>query len=120
MAVFSKKLKSYRKIIAMDGGFPFIGWPWECAGKKPEDSIGEFFTGEVLRYHRAFWLIDPVGRRSGGFSKPGEWKVMFTMWGKGRGFVDGLPATGGIYRSTMSTTNNGKRLYFLIIWKEYS
>lgn len=41
--------------------FLLLGGPGDCAGMGPEDSIGDFFTGEVLRYEVGFWLIDPVG-----------------------------------------------------------
>ena len=111
MAVFSKKLKSYRKIMPWMAVFLLLGWPWECAGMKPEDSIGEFFTGEVLRYEVGFWLIDPVGGGVADFRNLGNGRYMVYHVGKAEGFVGWLTSyRREIYRSTMSTTNNGKRL----------
>jgi hypothetical protein len=87
---------------------------------KPEDSIGDFFTGEVLRYEVGFWLIDPVGGGVADFRNLGNGRYMVYHVGKAEGLVGWL--TGyrrEIYRSTMTTLNNGKRLIPLR-FEEYS
>ncbi len=100
--------------------FLLSGWPWECAGMKPEDSIGEFFTGEVLRYEVGFWLIDPVGSGVADFRNLGNGRYLVYHVGKAEGFVGWLTSyRREIYRSTMGTINNGKRLIPLR-FEEYS
>lgn len=91
--------------------FLLLEWPWVCAGMKREDSIGDFFAGEVLRYEVGFWLIDPLGGGVADFRNLGNGRYMVYHVGKAEGFVGWL--TGHrreIYRSTMRTINNGKRL----------
>jgi len=111
MAAFFNKLRPYKKIMPWMVILFFLAWPWECAGMKPEDSIGEFFTGEVLRYEVGFWLIDPVGGGVADFRNLGNGRYMVYHLGKAEGFVGWLTSyRREIYRSTMSTINNGKRL----------
>ena len=111
MAAFFNKLRPYKKIMPWMVILFFLAWPWECAGMKPEDSIGEFFTGEVLRYEVGFWLIDPVGGGVADFRNLGNGRYMVYHVGKAEGFVGWLTSyRREIYRSTMSMINNGKRL----------
>lgn len=113
-------MESGKKIAIWMVIFPLLGWPWDCAGMKSEDSIGDFFTGEVLRYEVGFWLIDPVGSGVADFRNLGHGRYRVYHVGKAEGFVEWL--TGyrrEIYRSTMRTINNGKRLIPLR-FEEYS
>jgi hypothetical protein len=120
MAGFFKKLKSYKKIMPWMMIFLLLGWPWDCAGMRPADSIGDFFTGEVLRYEVGFWLIDPVGGGVADFRNLGHGRYMVYHVGKAEGFVGWLTSyRREIYRSTMGTINNGKRLIPLK-FEEYS
>jgi hypothetical protein len=100
--------------------FLLLGWPGDCAGMKPEDSIGDFFTGEVLRYEVGFWLIDPVGGGVADFRSLGHGRYMVYHVGKAEGLVAWLTSyRREIYRSTMGSINNGKRLIPLR-FEEYS
>jgi hypothetical protein len=95
-------------------------WPADGAGAKPEDSIGDFFTGEVLKYEVGFWLIDPVGGGAADFRNLGGGRYMVYHVGKAEGVVAWLTSyRREIYRSTMGTINNGKRLIPLR-FEEYS
>jgi hypothetical protein len=87
---------------------------------KPEDSIGDFFTGEVLKYEVGFWLIDPVGGGVADFRNLDHGRYMVYHVGKAEGVVAWLTSyRREIYRSTMGTINNGKRLIPLR-FEEYS
>ncbi len=98
----------------------FLGWPGDCAGEGPVGSIGDFFTGEVLRYEVGFWLIDPVGGGVADFRKLGDGRYMVYHVGKAEGFVAWLTSyRREIYRSTMRAINDGKRLIPLR-FEEYS
>jgi Protein of unknown function (DUF3108) len=100
--------------------FLLLGWHGECAGMNPEDSIGDFFTGEVLRYEVGFWLIDPVGGGVADFRRLGDGRYMVYHVGKAEGLVGWLTSyRREIYRSTMGSINNGKRLIPLR-FEEYS
>lgn len=100
-----------RKTILVILIFLFLGGPGDCAGTGPEGSIGDRFTGEILKYEVGFWLIDPVGGGVADFKDMGHGRFMVFHVGKAEGIVAWL--TGHrreIYRSTMSTINDGKRL----------
>ncbi len=98
----------------------FLGWPDDSGGKSPEGSIGDFFTGEVLRYEVGFWLIDPVGGGVADFRKLGDDRYVVYHVGKAEGFVAWLTSyRREIYRSTMRSINDGKRLIPLR-FEEYS
>lgn len=75
------------------------------------DPVGERFQGEILKYDMGFWI----------FSRIAEGEAVFRSLGNGRFFAYHEGRTLGlagwisryrrdIYRSTMSTINNGKRL----------
>ncbi|HXZ38274.1 MAG TPA: DUF3108 domain-containing protein, partial [Thermodesulfobacteriota bacterium] len=111
---FGKKTAAWMVISLL------LGWSWDCAGMQPADSIGDFFTGEVLRYEVGFWLIDPVGGGVADFRNLGNGRYMVYHVGKAEGFVGWLTSyRREIYRSTMGTINNGKRLIPLR-FEEYS
>jgi tRNA U34 2-thiouridine synthase MnmA/TrmU len=46
-------------------GITFRGWPQDCRGAAQGDSIGDFFTGEVLKYEVGFWLIEKFAKELG-------------------------------------------------------
>ena len=100
--------------------FLLLGHPWDCAGAQPEGSIGDRFTGEVLKYEVGFWLIDPVGGGVADFQNLGHGRYRVYHVGKAEGFVGWLTNyRREIYRSSMTTINNGKRLIPLK-FEEYS
>jgi hypothetical protein len=97
-----------------------LGRPWDCAGARPEDSIGDRFIGETLKYEVGFWLIDPVGGGVADFQSLGNGRYRVYHVGKAEGFVGWLTShRREIYRSTMTTINNAKRLVPLK-FEEYS
>jgi len=109
------KIKAFWMIV-----FLLLGPPWVCAGGQPEGSIGDRFTGEVLKYEVGFWLIDPVGAGVADFRNLGSGKYRVYHVGKAEGLVGWLTShRREIYRSTMTTINNGKRLIPLK-FEEYS
>lgn len=94
--------------------------PWICHAAPSSDSIGEHFTGEVIKYQAGFWLIDPVGGGVADFRNLGHGKYSVYHVGKAEGFVGWLTSyRREIYRSTMTTIANGKRLVPLK-FEEYS
>lgn len=100
--------------------FLLLSRPWDCAGARPEDSIGNFFIGETLKYEVGFWLIDPVGGGVADFQSLGHGRYRVYHVGKAEGFVGWLTSyRREIYRSTMTTINDGKRLIPLK-FEEYS
>jgi len=97
-----------------------LGRPWDCPGAQPAGSIGDLFTGEVLRYEVGFWLIDPVGGGVADFRNLGDGRYLVYHVGKAEGLVGWLTSyRREIYRSTMTSINNGKRLIPLK-FEEYS
>jgi hypothetical protein len=91
--------------------FYLLGCPGLGAAAGAERSIGDFFTGEVLRYEVGFWLIDPVGGGVADFRKLDDGRYMVYHVGKAEGWVAWLTSyRREIYRSTMGTINDGKRL----------
>ncbi len=100
--------------------FILLSWPADGQGAAQGDSIGDFFTGEFLRYEVGFWLIDPVGGGVADFRNLGGGRYMVYHVGKAEGLVAWLTSyRREIYRSTMGTINNGKRLIPLR-FEEYS
>ncbi|MGB9700364.1 MAG: DUF3108 domain-containing protein [Thermodesulfobacteriota bacterium] len=80
-------------------------------GKESGAQIGEVFRGEVLKYEIGFWFLFPVAQGIASFQEAGLGK--YKVWHEGRtfGFVGWL--TGHrqeIYKSFMTTTNEGRRL----------
>ena len=111
----------FRKIITFwIVVFLLLCRPWDCAGAQPEGSIGDLFVGETLKYEVGFWLIDPVGGGVADFQSLGNGRYRVYHVGKAEGFVGWLTShRREIYRSTMTTINNGKRLIPLK-FEEYS
>jgi hypothetical protein len=100
--------------------FLLLAWRWDCAAVQSEGSIGDRFTGEALRYEVGFWLIDPVGGGVADFQNLGHGRYRVYHVGKAEGFVGWLTNyRREIYRSTMTTINDGKRLIPLK-FEEYS
>jgi hypothetical protein len=100
--------------------FLLLGHPWDCAGAQPVDSIGDLFMGETLKYEVGFWLIDPVGGGVADFQSLGNGRYRVYHVRKAEGLVGWLTSyRREIYRSTMTTINNGKRLVPLK-FEEYS
>ena len=100
--------------------FLMLGHPWDCAGAQPKDSIGDLFIGETLKYEVGFWLIDPVGGGVADFRSLGGGRYRVYHVGKAEGVVGWLTSyRREIYRSTMTTINNGKRIIPLK-FEEYS
>ena len=100
--------------------FLLLAWPWDGAGAQAEGSIGDRFTGEALKYEVGFWLIDPVGGGVADFRNLGHGRYRVYHVGKAEGFVGWLTNyRREIYRSTMTTINDGKRLIPLK-FEEYS
>jgi len=94
--------------------------PWDCAGAQTKDFIGDRFAGETLKYEVGFWLIDPVGGGVADFQSLGGGRYRVYHVGKAEGIVGWLTSyRREIYRSTMTTINNGKRLIPLK-FEEYS
>ena len=91
--------------------FLFWGWAADCAAMGPVESIGDHFSGEILKYSVGFWFIDPVGGGAADFRDLGHGRYMVFHEGKAEGVVGWLTRNRReIYRSTMRTINNGKRL----------
>ena len=100
--------------------FLLLAGPWDCAAVQAKGSIGDRFTGEALRYEVGFWLIDPVGGGVADFRNLGHGRYRVYHVGKAEGFVGWLTNyRREIYRSTMTTINDGKRLIPLK-FEEYS
>jgi len=116
----NKAVRQGKKIAIWVMVFLLWGGPGDCAGAQPDGSIADLFTGETLKYEVGFWLIDPVGGGVADFQSLGHGRYRVYHVGKAEGFVGWL--TGyrrEIYRSTMTTINNGKRLIPLK-FEEYS
>ncbi len=100
--------------------FLLLAGPRDSAGVQPDGSIGDRFTGEALRYEVGFWLIDPVGGGVADFQNLGHGRYRVYHVGKAEGVVGWLTSyRREIYRSTMTTINDGKRLIPLK-FEEYS
>ncbi len=85
--------------------------PGISRGENTAGPIGQKFSGEVIRYEVGFWIFFPVGGGEADFRDLGQGKYMVYHEGKAQGFVGWLTSyRREIYRSTMGTINNGKRL----------
>ncbi len=85
---------------------PGVSW-----GTNGADSIGQKFSGEVIKYQVGFWIFFPVGGGVADFRNLGYGKYMLSHEGQAQGFVGWLTSyRREIYRSTMRTINNGRRL----------
>ena len=85
--------------------------PGISRGENTADPIGQKFSGEIVRYEVGFWIFFPVGGGEADFRNLGNGKYMVYHEGKAQGFVGWLTSyRREIYRSTMGTINNGKRL----------
>ena len=85
--------------------------PGISRGENAADPIWQKFSGEIIRYEVGFWLFSTVGGGEADFRDLGHGKYMVYHEGKAQGFVGWLTShRREIYRSTMSTINNGKRL----------
>jgi hypothetical protein len=74
-------------------------------------SIGERFRGEVLKYDFGFWLFSKVGEGTVTFQPLDHGKYFASHEGQTVGFVGWITRyRKDVYRSTMSTVNNGRRL----------
>ena len=89
----------------------FWGWAADCAAMGPIKSIGDHFSGEILKYSVGFWLIDPLGGGTADFRDLGHGIYMVFHEGKAEGIAGWLTRNRReTYRSTMRTINDGKRL----------
>ncbi len=89
----------------------FLFWQGNSAGEDTTDLIGERFQGEVLRYDIGFWIFRRVGEGVATFRSLGN--GMYEAFHEGRtlGFVGWISRhRRDIYRSTMGTTDDGRRL----------
>jgi hypothetical protein len=73
----SGKKKTFWMVVLL-----LLGLPWDCAGAQPDGSIGDRFTGEVLKYEVGFWLIDPVGGGAADFQSLGQGRYRVYHVGK--------------------------------------
>ncbi|MCX5906558.1 MAG: DUF3108 domain-containing protein [Deltaproteobacteria bacterium] len=74
-------------------------------------SIGERFQGEVLKYDFGFWIFSKVGEGSVTFQSLGHGKYFAAHDGQTVGVVGWITRyRKDVYRSTMTTVNNGRRL----------
>ncbi len=91
--------------------FLFLIYPQAGLAARQEDRVGERFKGEVLKYDIRFWILGRVG----------EGEAVFKSLGQGKYQADHEARTVGIagwvsryrrdvYRSTMGTINEGRRL----------
>ncbi len=81
------------------------------AGAGSEEPIGEHFQGEVLKYDIGFWIFNRVGEGVATFRSLGGGKYAAFHEGRTLGFIGWISRNRrDVYRSTMGTINNGKRL----------
>jgi len=86
-------------------------WPGAASAEGIGDSIGESFQGEVLKYDIGFWIFDRVGEGVATFRSLGHGKYAAFHEGRTLGFVGWISRhRRDVYRSTMATINNGRRL----------
>lgn len=85
-------------------------WPESSVGQG-RDPIGDRFRGEVLKYDIGFWIFDRVGEGVATFRSLGYGKYAAFHEGRTLGFWGWISRyRRDIYRSTMGTINNGRRL----------
>ena len=81
------------------------------AGAGSGDPIGERFQGEVLKYDIGFWIFNRVGEGVATFRSLGDGKYAAFHEGRTLGFIGWISRNRrDVYRSTMGTINNGRRL----------
>ncbi len=91
--------------------FLVIFCPGKSFSETLEDPIGKRFNGEVLKYDIGFWLFSRVGEGEARFQSLGHGRYSAYHEGKTLGFVRWITRNRrDIYRSTMGTINDGKRL----------
>ncbi len=101
------KLKLYSSLFLLLFFLP-PGISW---GQNTTDPIWRKFLGETIRYEVGFWIFFPVGGGEADFRDLGHGKYMVFHEGQAQGFVGWLTSyRREIYRSTMGTINNGRRL----------
>jgi len=86
-------------------------WPEPSASAGGGDPIGEYFEGEVLKYDIGFWIFSRVGEGVATFHSLGSGRYTAFHEGRTLGFVGWITRyRRDVYRSTMGTINNGRRL----------
>jgi hypothetical protein len=81
------------------------------AADEAAEPIGERFRGEVLKYDFGFWIFSKVGEGLVTFRPLGHGKYFAAHEGQTVGFVGWVTRyRKDVYRSTMTTVNNGRRL----------
>ena len=76
-----------------------------------DDSIGERFKGEVLKYEIGFWIFRRLGEGEATFRDLGNGRYMAFHEAKTLGLAGWISRyRRDVYRSTMGTIDNGKRL----------
>ena len=94
--------------------------PEKSTGEIKDDSIGERFTREVIKYEVGFWIFFPVGGGEADFRSLGDGRYMVFHEGRAQGLAGWITRyRREVYRSTMATINNGRRLIPLR-FEEYS
>lgn len=92
----------------------------KAAGEIQDDAIAKRFTREVIKYEVGFWVFFPVGSGEADFRSLGDGRYMVFHEGKAQGLVGWITRhRREVYRSTMGTSNNGRRLIPLR-FEEYS
>ena len=90
--------------------FLFLFWPGTPSSASGEDSIGKRFDGEVLKYDIGFWIFSRVGEGEAVFQSLGNERYFAYHEGKTLGLVGWISRyRRDVYRSTMTSINNGKR-----------
>jgi hypothetical protein len=108
--VFMSRVKRRPPLISL-GLLLCLFWQGSAAGEDATDLIGKHFQGEVLRYDIGFWIFRQVGEGMATFRSLGN--GMYEAFHEGRtlGFVGWITRhRRDIYRSTMGTTEDGRRL----------
>jgi hypothetical protein len=92
-------------------GVIFLLTPGISTGGDAREGIGERFNGEVMKYEFGFWIFSRAGEGEAAFRSLGNGRYLATHEGRTLGFVGWITRyRRDIYRSTMSTVNDGKRL----------
>lgn len=89
----------------------FLLWADPAAGEGLGDPIGKYFQGEVLKYDIGFWIFSRVGEGVATFRSLGNGRYEAFHEGRTLGFAGWISRyRRDVYRSTMGTINNGRRL----------
>ncbi len=106
----SKGEKRTLRIIASVWILSLI-WLGSAYAASTGDPIGDRFNGEVLKYDFGFWVFSQVGEGVATFRSLGNGRYAAFHEGRTLGFVKWISRNRrDIYRSTMGTINDGKRL----------